>query len=225
MNVPQRLKPSDAVPAQQHPVSDAAKRRRLRAQLVQKHIAKITQQETLGGEEEARHQEEVEDFVDTRSSEVVETRGGRMCTIVVDTPCGHSAGRLKLVTGFERLEAEDDDDDQQRLVGETKRQDTPNKSEQKQKQSKHGQSTPTATPMEATNFDKSPEDPKKAHSARRKHAGQKLKKEVLDGYAMAHVPALRGPPLHQTQKQDKVPQKRLKKVAKPNGGSVPPKET
>jgi hypothetical protein len=234
MNVPPALELSDDVP-QPHRVSDAAKRRRLRAQLVQEHIAKITQEE-LGSQEErhqedARHQE-VEDFAATRS-EVVEARGGRICTIVFDTPCGHSAGRLKLVTGFERLEVEDDDEDltgferlevedddedPQRLV-ESKQQETANKLQQKQ--SKHRQSTPA--PMEVTNIHKSPEDPKKVHSAGRKHAGQKLKKEV-DG-AMAHVPALRGPPLHQAQRQDKVPQKRLNKVAKSKGASVPEKET
>jgi hypothetical protein len=98
-----------------HHMSDAAKRRLLRAQLVQEHIAKITQEQKQAAQDvsESSYQKSLQEFPDTHR-EVVAARGGRMCTIVVDTPSGHSAGRLKLVTGFERLEM-DEDENQQRI--------------------------------------------------------------------------------------------------------------
>lgn len=96
-------------------MSDAARRRLARSQLVQEHFAKITHQaeETIVVEKEVQDQElvkprpELKLFPETATRiQVVEARGNKRCRIVVDTPSGHSAGRIKIVMGFERIERE-----------------------------------------------------------------------------------------------------------------------
>lgn len=89
-------------------MSSAAGRRQMRHQLVQEHIAKITNQEETNDVpmEPKRESQKSDSFPlsDTSRVQVVQARGDKMCRIVVDTPSGHSAGRIKIVMGFERIE-------------------------------------------------------------------------------------------------------------------------
>lgn len=193
---------SEAVDAPvHHHMSDAAKRRRLRAQLVQEHIAKITQEQKQAQDVTEIPEEILQESPDTRR-EVVAARGGRMCTIVVDTPSGHSAGRLKLVTGYERLEMDEDEKQQTTHTlaeHDKKRRDTRKvepKGSSKVSKSRYREDTRSPSTIQPQ---MSPEDPKKAHYARRKLAGEDLKKHLKG--ATAQTPALREPPLYQAAAQ------------------------
>lgn len=99
-----------------------------------------------------------------------------MCTIVVDTPSGHSAGRLKLVTGFERLETDEDENEQriQTLAEQDKkRQDTckvePKRSSKLSK-SRYREGTPPPSMMEPQS---SPENLKR-HIMQSKNMREKI---------------------------------------------------
>jgi hypothetical protein len=81
----------------------------MRHQLVQEHIAKITNQEEtnhvlMKPKIESQKRRDSFPLSDTSRVQVVQARGDKMCRIVVDTPAGHSAGRIKIVMGFERIE-------------------------------------------------------------------------------------------------------------------------
>jgi hypothetical protein len=62
--------------------------------------------------------------------------------------------------------------------------------------SRYREGTPPPSMMEPQS---SPEDLKKAHYAKQKHAGEDLKKRVKG--AMAQTPGLREPPLYQAAKE------------------------